>query len=108
MRISTVILLFVLVQATVGCGSSSPAAAPSPTPTPTPSPAPEVRLAVFSDPDSSFSTSDVRDAQDQQDQIVRFDMANNTLIWAGRSFPGYPVSGNFVRSDKNFQILFGT
>ena len=52
-------------------------------------------------------TSDVRDVQNQ---IVRFDIANNALIWVadGRSFPGYPVSGNFVRTDRSFQIRFGT
>ena len=62
---------------------------------------------MFTDPASNFSTSDVRDVQDQ---IVRFDTANNSLIWAadGRSFPGYPVSGTFVRADKFFQVRFGT
>jgi hypothetical protein len=104
----TAILLLVLIQGLAGCGGSDspPTASPSPTPSPTPSPAP-VQLAVFSDPTSSFSTSDVRDVQEQ---IVRFDVASNSLIWAadGRSFPGYPVSGNFVASDKHFQIRFGT
>ncbi len=52
-------------------------------------------------------TSDVRDVQEQ---IVRFDITSNSLIWTadGRSFPGYPVSGNFVRADRNFQVRFGT
>ena len=52
-------------------------------------------LAVFRDPASAFSTIDVRDVQDQ---IVRFDTVANSLIWAadGRSFPGYPVDGNFI------------
>jgi hypothetical protein len=36
-------------------------------------------LAVFSDPASTFMTSDVRDVQEQ---IVRFDTATNALIWA--------------------------
>jgi len=62
---------------------------------------------VFSDPASSFTTSDVRDVQDQ---IVRFDTASNSLIWAadGRTFSGYPVSGLFIRSDRFFQVRFGT
>ena len=63
-------------------------------------------LAVFSDP-SGFMTSDVRDVQGQ---IVRFDTANNALIWVadGRSFAGYPVSGVFIRADNAFQVRFGT
>jgi hypothetical protein len=106
---STAVLLLMLIEGLAGCGGSdsAPTASPSPTPSPTPpSPAP-VQLAMFSDPASSFSTSDVRDVQEQ---IVRFDVASNSLIWMadGRSFPGYPVSGNFVASDKHFQIRFGT
>lgn len=63
-------------------------------------------LAVFSEP-SGFMTSDVRDVQGQ---IVRFDTANHALIWAAdsRSFAGYPVSGNFIGANRNFQVLFGT
>jgi hypothetical protein len=63
-------------------------------------------LAVFSD-SSGFMTSDVRDVQGQ---IVRFDTANHALIWAAtdRSFSGYPVSGNFIGSDRAFQVRFGT
>jgi hypothetical protein len=65
-----------------------------------------VQLAIFHDPASTFSTSDVRDVQDQ---IVRFDTAASSLIWAadGRSFPGYAVDGNFIRSDRAFQVRFG-
>jgi hypothetical protein len=107
MRLTTILLL-VLIEGLAGCGGSDspPTASPSPTPSPTPSPAP-VQLAVFSDPASSFSTSDVRDVQEQ---IVRFDVASNSLIWAGdgRSFSGYPVNGLFIRSDRFFQVRFGT
>jgi hypothetical protein len=90
----------------VGCDGSSTPATPTPQPGPTPQPAP-VQLAVFSDPDSSFMTSDVRDVQGQ---IVRFDMANGSLIWVadGRSFSGYPVNGLFIRADRFFQVRFGT
>ncbi|HXG54640.1 MAG TPA: hypothetical protein VNJ03_04615 [Vicinamibacterales bacterium] len=65
-----------------------------------------MQLVVFRDPDSSFSTSDIRDVQDQ---IVRFDMTSNSLIWAadGRSFQGFPVSGNLLRADRAFQVRFG-
>jgi hypothetical protein len=101
------VTMLAMVGGMVSCGGSDSApAAPSPPASPPPPPAP-VQLAVFSDPASSFSTSDVRDVQEQ---IVRFDVASNSLIWMadGRSFPGYPVSGNFVASDKHFQIRFGT
>ena len=52
-------------------------------------------------------TSDVRDSEEE---IVRFDVANNALIWAsdGRSFSGYPVNGLFIRADRFFQVRFGT
>jgi hypothetical protein len=106
------IAFLMVVGGVPSCGGSdsAPTASPSPTPSPTPpSPAP-VQLAVFSDPASSFSTSDVRDVEDVAEEIVQFDVANNALIWKanGQSFPGYPVSGNFVASDQHFQILFGT
>jgi hypothetical protein len=71
----------------------------------TPPPLP-VQLAVFSD-SSGFMTSDVRDVQGQ---IVQFDTANHALIWAadGRSFAGYPVSGDFIGANRAFRVLFGT
>src|SRR5262245_41313737 len=102
MRLSKVIPYLTLMIAISGCGGSSPS-----TPTPPPQMQKAVQLAVFMDPTTSYSTSDVRDAQDR---IVRFDTANNALIWAadGRSFSGYPVSENFIGSAKNFQIRFGT
>jgi hypothetical protein len=89
----------------VGCDGSGTSPTPAATTTTIPPAAPV--LAVFSDPASGFMTSDVRDVQEQ---IVRFDTANNTLIWAAdnQSFHGYPVSGNFIRTDQNFQVRFGT
>jgi hypothetical protein len=104
-RKSTAILLLLLIEAISGCGGSkSTPGAPSTSTSPPPA---QVQPATFTDPDSSFTTSDVRDVQEQ---IVRFDTASNSLIWTadGRSFPGYPVSGNFIRSDKAFQVRFGT
>jgi hypothetical protein len=90
--------------ATPAC-SDSPST-PSQDPPPPPPPPPPVELAVFTN-STGFSTSDVRDVQGQ---IVRFNRANNSLIWAvdGRSFPGYPVDGNFLNSGKTFQVRFGT
>ena len=98
-------IVVMLVVALSAC-SDSPSTPTPPTPTPTPRPAP-VQLVVFVDPPTGLGTSDVRDALGQ---IVRFDRANNSLIWAadGRSFLGYPVDGDFVRSDRFFQVRFGT
>jgi hypothetical protein len=106
---SAAVMLLILIGGLAGCGGSDPAptASPSPSPTPSPTPPAPVQLAEFHDPDSTFSTPDVRDVEEQ---IVQFDVANNSLIWKtdGRSFPGYPVSDNFIGSDKHFQIRFGT
>jgi hypothetical protein len=99
------VVVLMAVGGVGGCGDSDSApTAPSP---PTPPPPAPVQLAVFTDPASGFSTSDVRDVQEQ---IVRFDMTSNSLIWAadGRSFSGYPVSGLFIRADRFFQVRFGT
>lgn len=64
-------------------------------------------LAVFEDPDSDFSTSDVRDVDDE---IVRFDATAKTLIWAadGSAFEGWEINGNFLGSSQTFQVRFGT
>lgn len=71
MRMSRGIVLLALAQGLTGCGgagSSSAPSAPSSVPQPVPQPTP-IQLAVFTDPASGFSTSDVRDVQEQ---IVRF------------------------------------
>jgi hypothetical protein len=89
-------ILFVAVLTGAGaCGSSG---SMSTTPSPT-----QPQLAVFMDPASAFSTSDVRDVQEQ---IVRFDTATSSLIWAadGRSFSG--VSRQRAVREKR-QVLSG-
>jgi len=50
---------------------------------------------MFTDSETGFSTSDIREVEGE---IVRFNRANNSLIWAadGRRFPGYLVDGNFL------------
>lgn len=110
MQVAKAIVLVALIAAVSGCGGSSgstPTTPSSPTPPAPPPPPAPVQLAVFSDPASSFMTSDVRDSEEE---IVRFDVANNALIWAsdGRSFSGYPVNGLFIRADRFFQVRFGT
>lgn len=92
------ILVLFVAGGVIGCGGSS--SGPSPT-------GAEVRLAVFTSAASGFSTSDVRDAEDE---VVHFDTVGNTLIWIadGRRFPGFPVSGNFIGSNRGFEVRFGT
>ena len=65
-------------------------------------------LAVFVDPDSSFSTSDVHDVNDE---IVQFDTVDKTLIWAadGTAYQGgsWDVNGVLL-AGGGFKVLFGT
>jgi len=65
------------------------------------------RFAVFQDPDSDFSTIDVRDIDEE---FVRFDPSAARLIWVedGSEFAGWSVSGNFLGSGQDFQVRFGT
>jgi hypothetical protein len=118
MRISGAAILLVLALVTAGCSDPSsvptapspvlPSASP-PSPPQPPQPAP-TQLVVFKDPATEFSTSDVRDVQDE---IVRFNTADE-LIWTGDGtrFPEYIVDGNLIayhhNADKFFQVRFGT
>jgi hypothetical protein len=82
MRISAGIVLLMLVHGLAGCADSDSLSPSAPSPvlqiTPTPGPqAPPVKLAVFTDSATAFSTSDVHDAQEQ---IVRFNTADE-LVW---------------------------
>ena len=105
-KASIVVMLMVGMPACSDSPSTPTPPTPTPTPAPTPPPMP-VQLAEFVDPATGLTTSDVHDAQRE---IVRFDRANNSLIWAadGRSFPGYPVDGNFLGCCRNVQVRFGT
>jgi hypothetical protein len=91
------IALLLVVSAAAACGSSN---SPS-------SPTPQRTFAVFTDSTAGFMTSDVRDVQEQ---IVRFDTMTSSLVWTadGRSFPGFPVSGNFIGPSQGFLVRFGT
>ena len=68
-----------------------------------------VTLAVFLDPDSDFSTPDVRDVDEE---IVRFDTVAKALIWAadGSAFGAgdWEVRGTFLGAQQQFQVRFGT
>ncbi len=92
MRFSLVAL--VLFAALPGCGGDN--TGPS-----------ESDFAVFRDPTSSFSTTDVRDIDDQ---IVRFIPADGTMLWTPSNllFDNWPVSGNFLGPDRAFEVRFGT
>jgi len=101
MRTWSIAALAALIQVLVACGGDSGSSTSTPTNPPPSTP----QLAMFMDRESNFSTTDVRDVDEQ---IVHFDTASNSLIWAadGRSFPGYPVTGNFIA--EGFQVRFGT
>lgn len=110
MRMSAGFVLLVLAHGLVSCNGSEFPAAPSSVPQSVPGPTP-IRLVVFTDPASGFSTSDVRDVHEQ---IVRFNTAND-LIWTADDsrFPGYPVRGDLVLADGihpwlRLQVRFGT
>jgi hypothetical protein len=95
-----------LVVGVAACGGSGSPASPSPAPQPpAPQPPTAPSLVTFTDPASTFSTTDVRD---YQDQIVRFNTADD-LIWAadGARFPGYRVTGNFIGS-HGYEVVFVT
>ncbi len=65
--------------------------------------------AIFDDPDSDFSTADVRDVNDE---IIQFDTETMAIVWVadGRSFQAgnWPVTGNMLGSGGAFQVRFGT
>ncbi len=65
-------------------------------------------LAVFADPDSDFTTSDVRDVDEE---IVRFDTTTNSIIWAedetSYQAGAWTVNGVFL-AGGGFQVRFGT
>jgi len=64
-------------------------------------------FAVFRDPASSFTTTDVRDIDDE---IVRFIPSDNTMLWTPSNllFDNWPVSGNFLGPNRAFEVRFGT
>ena len=67
-----------------------------------------VKLVVFQDPDSTFSTSDVYDVDNQ---IVRFDSETLAIIWAETDTAYqagiWSVDGNLLTDNKFFQVRFG-
>ncbi len=72
-----------------------------------PPPAPGDTFAVFSDPNSDFQTTDVRDTDNE---VVRFDTTENALVWTPSDllFDGWVVDGNFLDPGRQYQVRFGT
>jgi hypothetical protein len=65
--------------------------------------------AVFDDPDSDFTTTDVRDVDDE---IIQFDTETDAIIYVatGNTYQegSWPVDGNSLGSSGSFQVRFGT
>ena len=64
-------------------------------------------FAVFEDPQTGFKTTDLYDADGQ---IVRFNAAGDTLIFAadGATMDGWSVHDIFFDANEVFQARFGT
>ena len=109
-------LLF--IQGLAGCNSSGSdtlglPTSRSPIPPPTaPAPPPAVVLTQFREPATGFSTTDLRDVQEQ---ILQLNSAGE-LIWTadGTRLPGYRVSGLYYIEGRicpegcAFEVRFGT
>lgn len=94
---------WLLALALAGCGDSVSTSST----TPPPPPAAGATLAVFTDAETGFQTTDVRDVDNE---IVRFDVSDGTLIWTPENllFDGWRVQGSFLDEDRLFQVRFGT
>jgi hypothetical protein len=69
----------------------------------------ESKFVLFVDPDSDFSTRDVRDVEEE---IVRFDSETNSIVWTqdGTSYQAgaWTTNGNLLGANGSFQVRFGT
>jgi hypothetical protein len=124
MRMSTLLVLLVVAQTLSDCDDRGPLPVPlapstvlQPTPSPPPQPPPTpalppgpIQLAIFTDPATRFSTSDVHDVHEE---VICVNTANE-LIWVadGTRFQGFIPEGNFIAyhhvTEHFFQIRFGT
>jgi len=96
------VLLCGLAAAGLSCGSGSSGSSPT-----APGPTQSQALATFTDPTTRQATSDVRDVDEQ---VMRFEMPSGVLIWVadGSRHNGWPVSGDFLDSARQFQVRFGS
>jgi Carboxypeptidase regulatory-like domain len=113
----TAIVLVMLIQGLTGCSDSRTPTAPPRGPSPPTTP-PAPTLKVFTD-SAGFSTSDLRDVQDQ---IVQFNTANQLIWTAGDTrLQGYRVethpfpngavhfiSGAICGEGCDFEVRFGS
>lgn len=116
------IALLTLAVGLVGCGDSGPSAPSAPgspsQPSAASTPAPKGELTVFTDPATGFSTTDLRDVQEQIVQLSSI----GELIWTadGTRLPGYRVThptadgklffieGKICPEECAFEVRFGT
>ncbi|TDI34739.1 MAG: hypothetical protein E2P02_29380 [Acidobacteria bacterium] len=86
------------------CSDSSSPSAPTSAPPP---PASTANLAVFSDPGSTFQTTDVFDSNGE---VVRFNTVESALLWVAGDlfFDGWVVDGNILDEGRLYQARFGT
>jgi hypothetical protein len=94
--------LSILLAGALGALSCGDGTASSPTP-----PLAGSGLAVFTDSASVFSTTDVLDVDNQ---VVRFNPQERTLIWTPGNllFDGWIVDGNFLGEGRPYQVRFGS
>lgn len=116
------IALLMLALGLVNCGDSGPSAPSAPgapsRPSAVSTPAPKGDLTVFTDPATGFSTTDLRDVEEQIVQLS----AIGELIWTadGTRLPGYRVTqptaygkmsfieGKICPEECAFEVRFGT
>jgi len=114
------LILVASLAVLVSCGDRGPSAGARVGPSPTSPTVPTTAgLVVFTERGTNFSTTDLRDAQDQILQIDALD----ELIWTpdGTRLPGYHVetmefsrgffyfvTGNICREGCQFEVRFGT
>ena len=121
-RTLTGVVLLVCAQALAGCDGASPVrgpAAPSPAEPPPAAPPPIPTLRAFVETSSGFSTTDLRDADDQ---VIQINTANE-LIWTqdgtrlkrysvrilqGSHGDAYFIEGSICDGCYAFEVRFGT
>ncbi len=102
--------LLAIAAMTLGCGDHPLTPSPPEGPTPGAPSASTPTLRVFADAASGFTTSDLRDVDEQ---IVQINTAGE-LIWLadGTRLPGYAVHGGYIPAESlcecAFEVRFGT
>jgi hypothetical protein len=100
----TLALLLTLLPALAGCDGAAPSTPSTPSPVPSSAPPAAPTLVVFTELMTGFTTSDLRDAQDQ---IVQLNSANE-LVWTadGTRLPGYRTN-SFISGGHRHQFIEG-